>query len=93
MRTCLLNRLTAPLCDAVTEQQDSAALLRSLEREGLFVERLDGPGLWYRYHALFAEAMRAEARRRLDEQTIRALLLRASHPAPPRARHGVRHRC
>ncbi|HTK10582.1 MAG TPA: LuxR C-terminal-related transcriptional regulator [Ktedonobacteraceae bacterium] len=75
--TSLLNRLTASLCDAVMERQDSATVLRSLERAGLFVERLDGPGQWYRYHALFAEAMRAETRWRLDEETIRAIFLRA----------------
>jgi LuxR family maltose regulon positive regulatory protein len=39
---------------------------------------LDESGQWYRYHALFAEAMQHEARRRLGEETLLALHARAS---------------
>jgi LuxR family maltose regulon positive regulatory protein len=37
-----------------------------------------GPGEWYRYHALFAEAMRREASRRLGEAMLQERALRAS---------------
>ncbi|MDQ2714762.1 MAG: LuxR C-terminal-related transcriptional regulator [Chloroflexota bacterium] len=78
LRTCLLSRLTAALCDAITGKRNSTTVLRSMERAGLFLERLDDSCQWYRYQTLFAEAMRAEARRRLDEESIRTVLLRAS---------------
>jgi len=79
LQTSMLSRLSGPLCDAVTGRGDGAALLDTLERAGLFLESLDGSGLWYRYHALFAEAMRAAARQRLGDDMVRRLSLQASH--------------
>ncbi|MBO0783335.1 MAG: transcriptional regulator, partial [Ktedonobacteraceae bacterium] len=78
LRTSVISRLTGSLCDAVVERHGSARLLESVERAGLFLELLDGSGGWYRYHALFAEAMRVEARRRLGNDAMRLLYLRAS---------------
>src|SRR5215475_13020023 len=57
LRTSVLSRLTGALCHAVTGRDDSAMLLDHLERANLFLLPLDGAGQWYRYHALFAEAM------------------------------------
>lgn len=57
--TCVLDRLTGPLCDAVTTGTDGAARLEALERAGLFVVPLDDTRTWYRYHQLFADALRA----------------------------------
>jgi ATP/maltotriose-dependent transcriptional regulator MalT len=42
------------------------------------LEALDGAGEWYRYHALFAETLRAEATRRLGEEAVHSLSARAS---------------
>ncbi len=78
LQTSVLSRLTGPLCDVVTGRRDSAALLDAMERAGLFLESLDDGGRWYRYHAIFAEAMRAVARQRLGDETLRALSLQAS---------------
>ena len=58
LQTCILDRLSAPLCDAVREQDGSQALLDFLERANLFLVALDEQGQWYRYHRLFAEALR-----------------------------------
>jgi LuxR family maltose regulon positive regulatory protein len=77
LRTSVLSRLTEALCDALVQRGDSAHLLAAVERAGLFLEALDGSGEWYRYHALFAEAMRAEARRRLGDAALRSLYLSA----------------
>jgi LuxR family maltose regulon positive regulatory protein len=55
--TSILGRLTASLCDAVMEQHDSQQMLQRLERANLFVVSLDSRRLWYRYHALFTEAL------------------------------------
>ncbi len=61
MRTAILDRLSGPLCDAVTAQGGSSAVLNHLERANLFVVPLDDRRQWYRYHHLFAEVLRARA--------------------------------
>ena len=58
LQTCILDRLCASLCDAVRGQEGSQALLDYLERANLFLVPLDDDGQWYRYHRLFAEALR-----------------------------------
>src|SRR5262249_7379138 len=55
--TSILEHLTASLCDAVMEQTDSQQLLERLEQTNLFVVSLDNEREYYRYHALFAEAL------------------------------------
>lgn len=68
------------MCDAVTGRNNSAGLLTQLERANLFLVPLgdhSGQG-WYRYHALFAEAMRHAARERFGEEGIHALYGQAS---------------
>lgn len=78
LQTSVLLLLSGPLCNVVTGEENSAELLEAIEQAGLFLEALDGAGGWYHFHALFAEAMRREATRRLGEETLRALSLRAS---------------
>jgi len=60
LRTCLLEELTASLCDAVTGASGAGATLRELERSNLFVVPLDEERQAYRYHHLFAQYLRAE---------------------------------
>jgi LuxR family maltose regulon positive regulatory protein len=69
MRTSVLERLSAPLCDAVAGRADSAATLAELERENLFVVPLDAERRWYRYHHLF----RAALQRRLERDAPGAI--------------------
>ncbi len=58
-RTALLPYLSAELCNAFLGSADAAARLDALERQHLFIARLDeGPGRRYRYHALFQEFLR-----------------------------------
>src|SRR5205823_309836 len=54
LHTSLLRRLSASLCDAVFEQNDSQAQLDFLDQANLFVVALDNERQWYRYHRLFA---------------------------------------
>jgi LuxR family transcriptional regulator, maltose regulon positive regulatory protein len=60
LQTAILDRLSAPLCAAVTGRQDSGALLEELERANLFVVALDDKREWYRYHHLFSDLIRHE---------------------------------
>ena len=58
LRTSILDRLSGPLCDAVTGQNDSQQMLQKLEKANLFVVPLDSKRLWYRYHHLFTNFLR-----------------------------------
>ena len=58
VHTSILERLSGPLCDAVTGQEGSQAMLEALDKANLFVIALDDERRWYRYHHLFAEVLR-----------------------------------
>ncbi len=72
LQTSILDRLTGPLCDAVTGQDGGKAALGALDRGNLFLVPLDDRRRWYRYHQLFADVLRAHL---LDEQPDRVLEL------------------
>ena len=55
LRTSVLDRLSAPLCNAVLEIEDSQRLLEELDQAGLFIFRLDQGRTIYRYHHLFSD--------------------------------------
>lgn len=61
LHTSILDRLSGPLCDAVTAQNDSLARLDALERGNLFLVPLDDNRHWFRYHHLFADVLAAYA--------------------------------
>ena len=60
LRTSVLDRLSGPLCDAVTGGSGSQRILEEMERANLFLVRLDTRRSWYRYHQLFGELLRHE---------------------------------
>jgi LuxR family maltose regulon positive regulatory protein len=64
LRTAMLDRLSAPLCEIVTGAASSRALLASIERRQLLLSALDHEGQWYRYHPLLAEHLK----RRLESE-------------------------
>ncbi len=80
LRTCILERLSGPLCDAVIGQEDgeasSQAMLEALDKANLFVNSLDDERCWYRYHHLFAEVLRS-----CLQQVEPALVLELHHRA------------
>ncbi len=93
LQTALLERLSAPLCaailaggevsgengnDTLTSPLDSRAILEYLERENLFVVGLDEERVWYRYHQLFADLLRARLQQAHPDAD--------PHPACPRFR-------
>ena len=63
VRTSVLRRLCAPLCDAVTEDGRSLELLAEIERSNLFLVALDNRREWYRYHHLFGRLLQLELER------------------------------
>ena len=63
LRTSLLERLSAELCNVVTGRDDSGAMLEEADRRNLFLVALDERRHWFRYHHLFADALREELHR------------------------------
>jgi len=59
LETSVLERLSGPLCDAVTGRTDSQVMLEAIERANLFLLPLDEVRRWWRYHHLFADLLRA----------------------------------
>jgi LuxR family maltose regulon positive regulatory protein len=64
LHTSVLERLCAPLCDAVTGEAGSAKALDSLGRTNLFLLPLDDRRRWSRFHHLFAQILRVELDKR-----------------------------
>ncbi|HSB02798.1 MAG TPA: BTAD domain-containing putative transcriptional regulator, partial [Anaerolineales bacterium] len=69
--TSILDRFSAPLCDAVTQAEGSQKILETLEKENLFVVPLDSERHWYRYHHLFGELLRYRLEEKLDKRSDR----------------------
>jgi LuxR family transcriptional regulator, maltose regulon positive regulatory protein len=63
LRTSILERLCAPLCDAVTGGDDASSRLEEIHRSNLFLVPLDSRRQWYRYHHLFRDLLRSELAR------------------------------
>lgn len=91
LHTSVLERLNAPLCDAVlgigldpsasalplATFPESQKVLESLERENLFLVSLDEERNWYRYHNLFADLLKARLQQSQPD-LVPALHLRAA---------------
>ncbi len=78
LKTSVLRILNGSLCNAVTGREDSDQILEQLERANLFLMPLDRAGRWYRFHALFSEAMKSYARQRMGEAALLELAVKAS---------------
>jgi len=61
--TSILNRMCAPLCDALTGRADGAGLISEIYRANLFLVPLDDEHRWFRYHHLFGGLLRHELAR------------------------------
>jgi LuxR family transcriptional regulator, maltose regulon positive regulatory protein len=64
IRTSILGRFCAELCEYVTGLKQGATTIADIERRHLLIVALDMQGRWFRYHALFAEFLHAQLRER-----------------------------
>lgn len=71
MQTSILNRLSGPLCNALTGRADGYQTLDYLEGANLFLVPLKEDRQWYRYHSLFARFLRSRLQRRDPDQAMR----------------------
>ncbi len=58
LQTSILEQMSAPLCNAVLNRNDSQLILEKLEKNNMFVISLDAERNWYRYHHLFAQLLK-----------------------------------
>ncbi|HEY9336317.1 MAG TPA: AAA family ATPase, partial [Kribbella sp.] len=94
LRTAVLDRLTGPLCDAVTGRTGSSQVLDELDRGNVFVVALDPDRVWYRYHHLFRDVLRARLLAEHPEELPRlhraaSDWYAAQHLAPEAVRHAL----
>jgi LuxR family transcriptional regulator, maltose regulon positive regulatory protein len=82
LKTSILDRFCAPLCEAVIEEGDPAwtarACLDWIEKLELFILSLDNKRGWYRYHHLFQELLQPRLTAELGPDGVQALHRRAS---------------
>jgi LuxR family maltose regulon positive regulatory protein len=78
LRTCLVDALSPELADALTGLDGASLTLDALERSGVPVQQTRANGLWYRYHPLFGELLRAHLHHSRPEE-LPLLHRRAAH--------------
>lgn len=59
LKTAILDRMNASLCEAITGFGNSREILEQLLHGNLFIVQLDDERHWYRYHHLFADVLRS----------------------------------
>lgn len=77
LKTSILPRLNAALCDALLGRRDSRSVLHDLERANLFIVPLDSRREWFRYHRLFADLLQQRLREVVDPAALIELHRRA----------------
>ncbi len=86
LKTSILDRFCAPLCDAVCAETDATGdarpdsneFLKTAFNANLFLIPLDTNSEWFRYHHLFQNLIQRELMNQLSRGEIAALHLRAS---------------
>ncbi len=77
IRSAVLDRMCAPLCEHALGISGAQDLLLEIEQQNLFLVPLDRTRTWFRFHPLFRDFLLSELRRRQPD-TIDGLLRRAA---------------
>ena len=82
LKTSILDRFCAPLCEAIIGESDTAwnvrACLDWIERSELFIIPLDDRREWYRYHHLFQELLQQRLSAEMTPDQVNTLHRQAS---------------
>ncbi len=78
LRTSILDRFNAALCDSVTGTRSSKEMLTSIRKRQLLMTPLVGPEQWYTYHPLLAGFLKDELQSRYPDE-VPELNRRAAH--------------
>jgi LuxR family transcriptional regulator, maltose regulon positive regulatory protein len=74
LRTSLLEEFNAELCQAVFGAGDWKTLLRAIQQNNLFVQKVGAGGKWLRYHHLFQDFLQQRLREQ-EPETAREILV------------------
>jgi LuxR family transcriptional regulator, maltose regulon positive regulatory protein len=58
VNSSILSELSPEFCDTVLERNDSQQMLEAVKEANLFLVSIDQEQIWYRYHPLFAQALK-----------------------------------
>tara|TARA_R110001583_G_scaffold6025_6_gene31582 strand:+ start:503 stop:3181 length:2679 start_codon:yes stop_codon:yes gene_type:complete len=64
LKSALLPKLNASLCEAVTGRSDAQEVLLEIEQQGLFLNNIDHERRWFQFHGLFAQYLKEHLQRR-----------------------------
>lgn len=78
LRSSVLDRLSAPLCDTALGIDNSAEILDQLDETDPFLSRLGADGVWFQYHSLVRDSLRREQTRHGTQEKARVLRRAAS---------------
>ena len=82
LQSSILNRFSAPLCQAVIHGENAhtvdQVILRDLEAANIFTIPLDNSGEWFRYHQLFQQFLQLRLAEEYAAADVAALHKRAS---------------
>jgi ATP/maltotriose-dependent transcriptional regulator MalT len=78
LKTSILKRMNAELCESVAGCPDGQAMLQSLQHSNTFLVPLDNEGRWFRYHHLFAELLQSHLKQTFPKEELASLHLCAA---------------
>jgi LuxR family maltose regulon positive regulatory protein len=87
--TSFLDKLSGPICSAVTGNARSADILETLAQNNGFVISLDTNKQWYRYHNLFQEFLLSRLESRGEDEKRRLYILTAEWYAEQQMQEGT----
>ena len=73
IKTSIMDRLCASLCNELLKAKDSQSILERLERSNLFLFSVDNKREWFRYHNLFSDFLRRQLMQESSEQEVQEL--------------------
>ena len=86
LKTSLFDRFCGPLCSYICQMNDQGSknedegwkFISRLKNENMFVVKLDGDNIWYRFHHLFQGLLKKQLYRNFGPQEITNIYTRAS---------------
>lgn len=68
LKTSLFKRVSAPLCEAITQYSDAAEKLETIVEQGLFIQPIDFEHKWFKYHSIFSSYLQDQIKKQYPEQ-------------------------
>lgn len=79
LRSSVFSELNPETCASVLDIASAAEILKSLEKNSLFISRLDTQQQWYRYHQLFSDFLLSKFKAQYPEDFIATQVTAGQH--------------